>query len=64
MKNKQLLYLFFCNFGIFFIGTGLLPILPLYAAKFGASVTGIGLYLRVTLFFFCWSLQAKMPRRA
>ena len=48
MRNRQLVALFFCNFGIFFIGTGLIPILPLYAAQFGASATGIGLYLGVT----------------
>jgi len=69
MKNKQLLYLFFCNFGIFFIGTGLLPILPLYAAKFGASATETGLYLGVTYFAIAggttltgW-LAERMPRR-
>jgi DHA1 family multidrug resistance protein-like MFS transporter len=69
MKNKQLLYLFFCNFGIFFIGTGLLPILPLYVAKFGASDTEIGLYLGVTYFAIAggttltgW-LAERMPRR-
>lgn len=69
MKNKQLLYLFSVNFGIFFIGTGLLPILPLYAAEFGASVTGIGLYLGVTYFAIAggttltgW-LAERMPRR-
>ncbi|MDX1523712.1 MAG: MFS transporter, partial [Anaerolineae bacterium] len=46
MKNKQLLYLFLCNFAIFFIGTGLIPILPLYVStRFEASAAGIGLYL-------------------
>src|SRR5262245_48688528 len=40
MKNKQLSILFLTNFAVFFIGTGLLPLLPLYAAKFGATPTG------------------------
>jgi MFS family permease len=43
-KNKTLLYLFFSNFVIFFIGTGLYPILPLYASQFGATPTLVGVY--------------------
>jgi len=40
--------LFFTNFAIFVTGMGLLPVLPLYAAKFGASQTVIGFYLAST----------------
>jgi DHA1 family multidrug resistance protein-like MFS transporter len=47
-KNKQLLYLFLCNFAILFIGFGLFPLLPLYASDFGASPSFIGLYLAIT----------------
>ena len=47
-KNKQLLYLFLCNFAIVFIGFGLFPVLPLYAAEFGASPSFIGIYLAIT----------------
>jgi len=47
-QNKQLLYLFLCNFAIVFIGFGLFPVLPLYAADFGASPSFIGIYLAVT----------------
>src|SRR6266498_2801629 len=48
MKNKQLSILFITNFAVFFIGMGLLPLLPLYAAQFGATPTGSGLYLAST----------------
>jgi len=48
LKNKQLLYLFLCNFAIVFIGFGLFPILPLYAAEFGATPSMIGVYLAIT----------------
>src|SRR5512143_1198436 len=47
-ENKQLFYLFLCSFAIFFIGFGLFPLLPLYAAEFGTSSSFIGLYLAVT----------------
>lgn len=47
MKNKQLLYLFFCNFVVFLIGGGLVPLLPLYATQFGASSTVAGIYLAI-----------------
>jgi MFS transporter, DHA1 family, multidrug resistance protein len=40
--------LFLTNSAVFFIGTGLLPLLPLYAARFGATPTGSGLYLAAT----------------
>jgi len=48
LKNKQLVYLFMCNFSILFIGFGLFPLLPLYAAEFGASSSFIGFYLAIT----------------
>src|SRR6266536_1638115 len=48
MKNKQFSILFLTNFAVFFIGMGLLPLLPLYAAQFGATPTGSGLYLAST----------------
>lgn len=48
LQNKQVLYLFLCNFTIVFIGFGLFPVLPLYAAEFGASPSFIGIYLAIT----------------
>ena len=48
VENKQFLYLFLCSFAIYFIGFGLFPLLPLYAAKFGASSSFIGIYLAIT----------------
>lgn len=48
LQNKQLLYIFLCNFAIVFIGFGLFPILPLYAAEFGASPSFIGMFLATT----------------
>lgn len=47
MKNKQLLYLFACNFVMLFVGMGLFPLLPLYATQFGATRTVIGIYYAV-----------------
>ena len=47
MKDKQLVYLFFCNFAVFFIGGALLPLLPLYAMGLGASRTVAGFYLAI-----------------
>lgn len=44
MRNKQLFYLFICSAIILFVGMGLFPILPLYAAEFGATRTTIGIY--------------------
>lgn len=48
LQNKQLRYLFLCNFAIVFIGFGLFPVLPLYAAEFGASPSFIGIFLGIT----------------
>jgi MFS family permease len=47
MKNQRLVYLFACNLVILFVGMGLFPLLPLYAAQFGATPTVIGLYYAV-----------------
>jgi len=40
--------LFLCNFAILFVGFGLFPLLPFYAAEVGATPTLIGFYLAVT----------------
>jgi MFS family permease len=48
LKSKQLFFLFFCNFVTWFVGMGLLPVLPLYASQFGASPTMVGFYLAFT----------------
>jgi len=42
--NSQLSYLFLGNLTILFVGMGLFPVLPLYAAKFGADRGVIGLF--------------------
>jgi MFS family permease len=68
-KNKQLLYLFLCNFAILFIGFGLFPLLPLYAADFGASPSFIGLYLAITYIaisigsILAAHLSERLPRK-
>lgn len=48
IRNKQLSYLFLCNFAILFTGFGLFPLLPLHAAEFGASPSLMGVYLGIT----------------
>ena len=47
-STRPLIYLFLCNLAIVFIGLGLFPILPLYAARFGATRAQVGLYLSLT----------------
>lgn len=42
--NNQLTYLFLSSFVILFVGMGLFPVLPVYAAQFGATRTVIGVY--------------------
>jgi MFS family permease len=42
--NKQLIVLFFASFAILFVGMGLFPVLPLFAARFGATNTMIGIF--------------------
>lgn len=46
-NRRQMLYLFGSNFVILFTGMGLFPLLPLYAAQFGASPEMTGLYLGI-----------------
>jgi MFS family permease len=45
--DNQLPYFFFYSFIILFVGMGLMPVLPLYAARFGASSSITRLYLSV-----------------
>jgi MFS family permease len=45
MRNKQQTILFLANLILFFTGTGLFPLLPLYAARFDANQTMIGIFL-------------------
>lgn len=47
-KNKQLAYLFLCNFAILFVGFGLFPVLPLYATEYGANSSMTGIYMAIT----------------
>lgn len=69
-ENKQLFYLFLCNFSILFIGFGLFPVLPLYAAGLGASPSFIGVYLGITYIaisigsILAGQLSERLPRRA
>lgn len=42
--GNQLTYLFLSSFVILFVGMGLFPVLPVYAAQFGATRTIIGVY--------------------
>ena len=46
--NKQLLALFLSNLAILFIGFGVFPLLPVYASRFGATPSMIGVYLALT----------------
>ena len=48
MDPRKFLPLFLCNFAILFVGFGVFPLLPVYAAEFGATPTLIGFYLAVT----------------
>jgi len=66
-KNKQLRYLFLCNFAIVFIGFGLFPVLPLYAADLGANPSFIGIFLAITYIaislgsFLVGQLSGRVP---
>jgi MFS transporter, DHA1 family, multidrug resistance protein len=44
-KKNQLPYLIACSLAILFVGMGLLPLLPLYAAELGAGPGTTGLFL-------------------
>lgn len=45
--QKQFAYLFASNFIVLFIGMGLFPVLPLYAAQFGASHSMVGIFFAI-----------------
>lgn len=47
-KRKNLAVLFIANFSILFVGMALFPILPLYASKYGATPSQVGIYLAIT----------------
>jgi MFS family permease len=47
MKARQLIYLFICNVTPLTIGMGLFPLLPSYAARFGATNTLVGLFFAI-----------------
>jgi len=47
VKLRQFVVLFICNAVPLFIGMGLFPVLPLYAAQFGATRTDIGVYYAI-----------------
>lgn len=48
MESRRFVALFLCNFAILFVGFGVFPLLPVFAAEFGATPTLIGFYLAVT----------------
>lgn len=45
MHRRQQTILFMTNLILFFTGTGLFPLFPLYATRFGTSQTAIGIFL-------------------
>jgi len=47
MKPRMFIMLFICHAVPLFIGMGLFPLLPLYAARFGATRTDIGVFYAV-----------------
>jgi MFS family permease len=47
MNKKQLAGLFLCNFAPFVVGSGALPLLPVYAAALGAPPVVAGYYLAI-----------------
>lgn len=57
--NKQISALFLCNFAILFVGFGVFPLLPVYAAGFGATPASIGVYLALT--YIAISLGNMLP---
>lgn len=60
-KNRQLVYLFLCNFVTLFVGLGIFPLLPLHAAEYGANSFMIGLYMAVT--YISISIGSIVPSR-
>jgi MFS family permease len=69
MRYKQLALIFIANLVPLFIGMGLFPLLPLYAAQFGATRTLVGIYYAVVYFasasgvFLTGWLAARIPPR-
>jgi MFS family permease len=68
-SNHQLIYLFMSSFTILFVGMGLFPLLPLYAAHHGATTAMIGIYFALVYIasalaplFTSWAAR-KMGRR-
>jgi MFS family permease len=57
--NKQLAALFLCNIAILFVGFGVFPLLPVYASRFGAAPSMIGVYL--ALVYIAISLGTMLP---
>jgi MFS family permease len=57
--KKQLLALFLSNLAILFIGFGVFPLLPVYAGRFGATPSMIGVYLALT--YIAISLGTMLP---
>jgi len=69
VKIKTFIVLFICHAVPLFIGMGLFPLLPLYAARFGATHTDIGIFYAVVYIASAagvlgtgW-LAARMSRR-
>ncbi|MGE5250071.1 MAG: MFS transporter [Bacteroidota bacterium] len=57
--NKQLSALFLSNLSILFVGFGVFPLLPVYAGRFGATPSMIGLYLALT--YIAISIGTMLP---
>lgn len=47
MQKHPLITLFYANLVVLTVGSGLRPLLPIYASRFGATPRTIGLYLTV-----------------
>ena len=69
-RSRRLLILFLGNLIILSTGTGLFPILPLYAGSFGASSSQVGLFLGLVYFAIAsgtllagWLLRVLPVRR-
>jgi MFS family permease len=50
MNRRQFLILFLCSLMPWWVGSGLMPLLPLYAARLGASPALVGNYLSLIFF--------------
>jgi MFS family permease len=50
MKIKQFVSLIICSLVVWVIGNGLLPLLPVYAGRYGASPALVGYYLAISYF--------------